>query len=160
MCCSLFATKQAVSRIGLGACVFVALISLVSAAAQDDAAKKDLKRLQGTWTMQALEVNGLNVAANSIQEAVLTIKDDRYELKLKDKVINTFTIALDTSKDPKELDMLLLEGANKNQVHKAIYKIDNDLFVFCRGLNPDQARPNQFATWPDTGYFVVTWKKQ
>ena len=24
----------------------------------------------------------------------------------------------------------------------------------------EQERPNQFATWPDTNYFVVTWKKQ
>jgi hypothetical protein len=45
-------------------------------------------------------------------------------------------------------------------VYKGIYVFENGVFKMCRGANPDQRRPNQFATWPDTGYFVVTWKKK
>jgi hypothetical protein len=45
-------------------------------------------------------------------------------------------------------------------VIKGIYKIEKDTFQLCRGLTPEQERPQQFATWPNTSYFVVTWKKQ
>jgi uncharacterized protein (TIGR03067 family) len=145
--------------------VLAALALLIAGATQDDAAKKDaakkdLGRLQGVWIMHAMEVNGMNVAPERLQSAVLTVKGDRYEVRVKDKVTNTFTLSLHPAKDPKELDMTALEGANKDKVHRAIYKIEQDTFTFCRGLAPDQERPNQFATWPETNYFVVTWKRK
>jgi uncharacterized protein (TIGR03067 family) len=133
---------------------------LLIGAAQNDAAKKELELLQGTWTIHAMEVNGADVPAAKLESAVLTVKGDHYQVKVKDKVTNTFVLTLDPGKSPKEIDMLALEGGNKDKVHKAIYKIENGMFTFCRGLNAEQDRPNQFATWPDTNYFVVTWKKQ
>jgi hypothetical protein len=51
---------------------------------QDDAAKKDLKLLQGTWIIAGLEVNGALVPANKLEGTVLTIKNDRYIVKVKD----------------------------------------------------------------------------
>ena len=148
------------SRFPVGVCVALALFSFSAALAQDDAAKKDLERLQGTWIMHALEVNGIDVPADKLQSALLTVKGDRYEVKVKDRTTNVFELRLDPAKDPKEMDMTALEGANKDKVHKAIYKIENGLFVFCRGLNPEQERPKEFATWPDTNIFVVKWKKK
>ncbi len=128
--------------------------------AQDDAAKKDLKLLQGTWVMAALEVNGTDVPANKLEGTVLTIKDDRYVVKVKDKLVTTAIIVLDAKKDPKELNMTPQDGDKKDKLQKAIYKIEGDTFKLARGLNPEQERPRQFATWPDTNYFVVTWKKK
>jgi uncharacterized protein (TIGR03067 family) len=140
---------------------FSFLLALAGVAvAQDDAAKKDLKLLQGTWMMAGLEVNGMDVPANKLEGTVLTIKDDRYIIKIKDKLINEAVIELDPGKSPKELNMTPQEGSNKDKLHKAIYKIEGDTFKMARGLNPDQERPNQFATWPGTNYFVVTWKKK
>jgi uncharacterized protein (TIGR03067 family) len=129
-------------------------------AAQDDAAQKDLKALQGTWVMAALEVNGMEISADRLEGAVLTIKDNVYIVKIKDKLINEALLELDPKKDPKELNMTPQEGANKDKVHKAIYKIEGATFKMARGLNPEQERPREFATWPDTNYFVVTWKKK
>src|SRR5438132_14272512 len=136
----------------------VALVATMSA--QDDAAKNDLKLLQGTWVMAGLEVNGMDVPATKLEGTVLTIKDDRYIVKIKDKVINEAIIEIDPGKNPKELNMTPQEGSNKDKLHKAIYKIEGDTFKMARGLNPDQDRPNQFATWPGTNYFVVTWKRK
>jgi len=141
-------------------CLGMVALLAGSVVAQDDAAKKDLKLLQGTWVMAGLEVNGADVPANKLEGTVLTIKDDRYIIKIKDKVINEAIIELDPAKSPKELNMTPHEGSNKDKLHKAIYKIEGDTFKMARGLNPDQERPNQFATWPGTNYFVVTWKKQ
>jgi uncharacterized protein (TIGR03067 family) len=123
-------------------------------------AKKDLERMQGTWTMQALEVNGKDVAAEKLQDTILIIKGDEYRTKVKDKEPLGFRLKLDPSKDPKAVDMIQIQPDGVEKVIKGIYTFENDTFKVCRGLTPEQERPNQFATWPDTSYFVVTWKKR
>jgi uncharacterized protein (TIGR03067 family) len=126
----------------------------------EEKAKKDLGRMQGSWTMQALEINGKDVPIDKLQGTVLTIKGEEYRTKIKDKELFGFRIKLDPSKDPKALDMIQKQPDGSEQVIKGIYVFENDVFKMCRGLKAEQERPNQFATWPDTGYFVVTWKKQ
>lgn len=130
--------------------------------AQTDAtepAKMDLKRLQGAWVMAALEVDGKDVGVDKVQGTTLTIKGERYDVKVKEKV-HGCTIRLDPKKDPPAIDMIFTEPGGAEKVHRGIYKIDGDTFRICRGLGADQERPGQLATWPNTGYFVVTWKKQ
>ncbi len=124
-----------------------------------EAAKKDLQRLQGTWVMAALEVDGKDVGVAKVEGTTLTIKGEQYGVKVKDKV-HRCTIRLDPKKDPPAIDMIFTEPGGGEKVHKGIYKIDGDTFRICRGLGADQERPGQLATWPNTGYFVVTWKKQ
>jgi uncharacterized protein (TIGR03067 family) len=132
---------------------------LVGSALQDDADKIDLKQLQGKWTLAALEVNGKDVPVQRLDGTKLTIKGNDYTIELKNKTVIVCKLKLDPSTDPKHLDMTFLEGENKDKVHKAIYRIDGDKFQLCRGLTPDKERPNQFATWPDTNYFLATWKR-
>ena len=123
-------------------------------------AAKDLKKLQGDWIIAAMEVNGADVAPARLAGTVLSIKDDRYIVKRKDDT-TTCKITLDPAKDPKEIDMLFLDGANKDRTLQGIYKIvDAENFQMVRGLAPEQDRPRDFATWPDTNYFVVTWKRK
>jgi uncharacterized protein (TIGR03067 family) len=136
----------------------LACLLLAQSDAQD-AAKKDLERLQGTWVMAALEVDGKEVGVEKIQGATLTIKGDRYSVKAKDKV-NGCVIRLDPKKDPPAIDMIFTQPGAGDKTHKGIYKIEGDTFRICRGLGAEQERPGQLATWPNTGYFVVTWKKQ
>ncbi len=137
----------------------VFLLSIRANASQDNAAEKDLKLLQGNWTMAALEVNGAEVPPNKLEGTVLTVKDNQYIIKVKDKLTTTALLELDPVKTPKELNMTPQDGPNKDKLHKGIYKIEGDTFKMARGLNPDQERPSQFATWPGTNYFVVTWKR-
>jgi len=125
----------------------------------DDAAKKDLEKVQGTWTMAALEVDGKPVPEEKLKSSMLTIKGDKYIIKIKDETHETI-IKLDPTKKPKEIDMTFTEGANKDKVLKGIYELDGDKFKICRALLPDKDRPTEFGTWPDTGVFLVTWKRQ
>jgi uncharacterized protein (TIGR03067 family) len=125
----------------------------------DDAAKKELEKLQGTWTMAALEVDGKPVPEEKLKSSALTIKGDKYIIKVKDDTHETI-IKLEPTKKPKEIDMTFTEGANKDKVLKGIYELDGDMFKICRALLPDKDRPTEFGTWPDTGVFLVTWKRQ
>ena len=126
----------------------------------EEKAKKDLEKMQGTWTMQALEINGKDVPLQQLQDTVLIVKADEYRTKIKDKELFGFRIKLDPSKDPKEIDMIKKEPDGSEKTYKGIYVFENDVFKMCRAATSEQNRPNQFATWPDTGFFVVTWKKK
>jgi uncharacterized protein (TIGR03067 family) len=134
------------------------LLALALAQGGDEKNKKDLERLQGTWVMHALEINGK--AETKIQETLLTIKKDDYRTKVKSKEPPGFRVKLDASKEPKWMDMIQTQPDGSEKVYKGIYVFENDTFKLCRGIDPAQDRPGQFATWPDTGYFVVTWKKK
>ena len=142
-------------------CLFTSLLVLVFAQpAAEEQAKKDLERIQGTWIMQALEINGKDVPVDRLDGAVLIVKGDEYRTKIKDKELPGFRLKLDPSKDPKAVDMIKSMPGGGEEVIKGIYTFENDTLKICRGLTADQERPKQFATWPDTSYFVVTWKKQ
>ena len=126
--------------------------------AEEDKTKKDLERMQGVWVMHALEINGK--AVSKIQDTLLTIKKDQYTTTVKGKEQLGFRMKLDPSKEPKWMDMIQKQPDGAEKVIKGIYTFENDTLKICRGLEASQERPNQFATWPETNYFVVTWKKQ
>jgi uncharacterized protein (TIGR03067 family) len=131
---------------------------LLSQPEPSELAKKELKRLEGTWTMAALEVDGKDVGLDRIKDTILTVKGDKYQVKVRNET-NGCVIRLDPKKDPPEIDMIFTEPGGGDKVHKGIYKLDGDTFKICRGLNADQERPQQFGTWPNTNYFMVTWKR-
>jgi uncharacterized protein (TIGR03067 family) len=140
-------------------CVPLVCLALMQPAGEEKV-KKDLERMQGTWEMHALEINGKEVPAKQFDGTLLIVKGSEYKTKVKGKEIAGFQLKLDPSKNPKELDMIQKQPDGTEKVIKGIYTFENNHFKMCRGLDASQERPTQFATWPDTGYFVVTWKKQ
>jgi uncharacterized protein (TIGR03067 family) len=136
----------------------LAPLVLIAFGTGGDQGKKDLERMQGTWGMHALEINGMDIA--KIQDTFLIVAKDEYKTKVKGKEIPGFRIKLDPSKNPAWIDMYQTQSDGSEKLFKGIYKLENDTLKMCRGAQAEQERPTQFATWPDTGYFVVTWKKQ
>src|SRR3954447_16329794 len=102
----------------------------------DVKAKKDLAAMQGTWELQALEINGKMVAPEQLQSTLLVIKGDEYRTTIKDKSLFGFQMKLDPSQDPRAVDMIL-KKPDGDKVHKAIYLIEGDTLKFCRGLSPE-----------------------
>jgi len=139
--------------------VLAGLALLVAAEPTRDAAAVDLKKLQGTWIMAELEINGQQVPEEKRKDTILVIKDDKYIIKIKDKTYET-TFKLDPSKDPKEIDMFFPDGPNEPKVSKGIYRLDGDTFQLCRAQAPGEDRPRDFVTTADSGLFVVVWKRQ
>src|SRR5437899_501372 len=91
----------------------------------EDRAKKDLELMQGTWAIQALEVNGRDIPLQPLQDMVLTVKADEYRTRLKDKPLFEFRLRLDPTQDPRAVDMVLTQADGTEKVHKAIYVIEN-----------------------------------
>jgi uncharacterized protein (TIGR03067 family) len=145
----------------MGARVLMAIAAGLLLAAdkpRDDAVQKELKKLEGTWKMAALEIDGKPVPEEQFQDTILVIKGNQYIVKVKKKSYET-TFTIEPGKKPKQMDMTFKNGPNKDKVHKGIYSLEGDTFKLCRGQSPDVARPRDFGTWPDTGTFLVVWKR-
>jgi uncharacterized protein (TIGR03067 family) len=127
--------------------------------AKDKAIKADLEKLQGTYKMASLEVDGTSVPEDDLKSSTLTIKGDKYVVKVNDQTYETQVI-LDPQKKPKTIDMKFLDGDNKDKTALGIYKIEDDTFTMCRALNPGEARPEEFRTRANTNTFLVVWKKE
>ena len=142
----------------MGAVLLAVLASAVAAGPKD--AKKELDRLQGTWVMESLEIDGQVLPEDKIKGTTLVIKGDRYIVKVKDQSFET-TFKLDPAKKPKAIDMYFATSpAEAPKLAKGIYELDGDTLKLCRYQAPEKARPTQFGSWPDTGLFVVVWKRQ
>ncbi len=96
----------------------VPMTLLLAAQPDQDAGKKELKRLQGAWVMVGLEIDGKDVPANKIAQTTLTIKGDRYCTKVK-KTEHECTIRLDPTKKPAAIDMIFTKPGSARRRARA-----------------------------------------
>jgi len=125
----------------------------------EDPTKKRLEEIQGTWILTGLEADGKEALPAKLEGTTLVIKGDIYTVKTK-SATHQVRLKLDAAKSPWHMDMTFLDGANKDKTLEGIYELNKGALRIARGLLPEQARPEQFATWPNTNYFVMTWTKK
>jgi uncharacterized protein (TIGR03067 family) len=101
----------------------------------DEAAKKDLKLLQGTWNVVSAEMSGKKVTGSDILIEQIIFNGDKMTFKAKGKEILTIGISLDPSKKPKALDWVNFLQ-DKTQPLRSIYAIENDELRLCFPLLP------------------------
>ena len=138
--------------------VLTAGLLLTTGSLADDPVKNDRARLQGTWSIVSLEVNGKAEDVSKLQEARLRIEGERYSFKLGDMRLE-MTHKVDPGKKPKPLDLTVTEGPTKGKTYRAIYELTQDTLKICRHVEPDKERPTAFASRPDSGLMVIVWKR-
>jgi uncharacterized protein (TIGR03067 family) len=139
--------------------LFTALSVFCLTPRPDDAGKKDLEAMGGTWNLVAMEVEGKAVPNEKLVSARLTISGNTYTL-VSNKKQHDVELKLDPSKSPKEIDMTFLDGPNTDRVGTGIYEINGEKLKICRSLDPQDERPKDFKTEGKTSYFVMTWERQ
>jgi uncharacterized protein (TIGR03067 family) len=132
----------------------------------EDAAKKDLQSLQGTWAITGREVNGKKATKEEI--ALLTsevvIKDGKCTLWKDDKgagkkeIAWEATLKLDPTTKPKALDLTYTSGESKGKTEKAIYEVTGDTIKVCFSFEGGD-RPTEFAGKADGKAFLLTYKR-
>jgi RNA polymerase sigma-70 factor (ECF subfamily) len=152
------AVLLALGVLGLGGLAYRSHAADKPGASKEDAAKADLKKLQGTWTLVSLETGGKKVPEGQLQDVTFVVKDDKATLKHGDAPAHEGTLKVDPGKDPKEIDMTLGE-AGKGEVQKAIYKLEKDTLTICTAHSADE-RPSAFATKEGTKLAVMVFKKK
>jgi uncharacterized protein (TIGR03067 family) len=140
---------------------FVAAMILIAAEApKDDAVKKDLKKMEGTWMQIGETHEGITRTdkENKKAKVKLIIKGDKYSIFFGAKEAGKGTIRLDPSKKPKEIDMVLGGKDFKGQVMLGIYELKGNVLKVCNAF-PGKARPEEFSAKKGSKRFLFTYKR-
>ncbi|HWA99718.1 MAG TPA: TIGR03067 domain-containing protein [Pirellulales bacterium] len=131
-----------------------AICAVVARAA--DEAQTDVDRLQGAWEIKTLKVNGQDIDLELVREKLirdllLTFQFSNLVLEVgegAEKLEAPYT--LDTSTDPKRMDITLNEG----KMRAGIYRFDGEKLELCFGPDDSPQRPKTFEA-PDGEPFVL-----
>jgi uncharacterized protein (TIGR03067 family) len=125
------------------------LAGLVAVAAEDEATKKDLKAMQGTWKAQSMTQGGMEVPADKIVNHRLVIEGNKLMPKGSGKE-DPGTFTLDASKKPPTIDI----KHGTEEVVQGIYQLDGDTLKICL-TPPGGTRPEEFASRPGTKVMLI-----
>jgi uncharacterized protein (TIGR03067 family) len=142
------------------ALVVIVLLALAAVARpQDDAAKKDLKQMEGTWAVVLEEISGQKTPEESKKVDVkLTVKDGKYTVLFGDKQAATGTIKLDAGKTPRQIDAIAADGQFKDKAMPGIYEVKGDTMRVCFA-QPGKDRPTEFHTKEGSGHMLFSYKR-
>jgi uncharacterized protein (TIGR03067 family) len=138
--------------------IVAAGLLVVTAHAKDDDNAKELKKLEGTWTLASGEDDGKKLSDDAIKNSKLTIEGEKHTVKVGD---NTYkgTHKVDATKKPKTMDITDTDGPFKDKTVLAIYEVDGDTFKICYAA-PGKDRPKEFSAKEGTGYHSHVWKRE
>jgi uncharacterized protein (TIGR03067 family) len=120
--------------------------------------EKEVKKFQGTWTIESSKSGGKELPANELKGLIVTFEGDKHTVKKGDEVIQVGTQKLDPSKSPKTIDVTMTEGPNKGTVMLGIYEINGDTLKVC--FDPEgKKRPTEFKSAPGSENFVNVHKR-
>jgi uncharacterized protein (TIGR03067 family) len=133
------------------AVAMLTIACLVAAAAeQDDAAKLEMKKLQGAWKTVAVESEGQKIEPPAELASTVVIKGDTYTVtavtETGQKVVSELTFRVGHKKNPKEIDFTTAAGPDKGKRIKGIYQLKGDTLQVCFNPKKDGERPTAFTT--------------
>jgi uncharacterized protein (TIGR03067 family) len=114
----------------------------------------DLERLQGTWSIAKLEVEGQETPDAMLADASITIKGNRFTSTGMGAVYKG-TLMLDSSAHPSRLDMKFDTGPEKGNTNLGIYKLSGHTWKLCLATR-GTVRPSRFASTPGSGFALET----
>jgi uncharacterized protein (TIGR03067 family) len=121
--------------LGMGLVAAGLLMASSSVRGDDTAVEKDLKKLEGEWTIKS----------EGGSEITYKFKGDKLEVTAPSRSYK-MTVKLDPAAKPeKTLDFQIDEGPDdaKGKTSKAIYKFEgDDTFIFC--MRPEGERPDKY----------------
>jgi uncharacterized protein (TIGR03067 family) len=119
---------------------------------KEESLKKELKSLEGTWTVESLSFQG-KPDKGAGGEFVIT--EGKITIKKKDGTNETVSFKIDPSKKPKQMDFTPEEEKKNAAPGKAIYELDGDTLKICVG--PPDKRPEEIS---DKGQGLFTLKRK
>jgi uncharacterized protein (TIGR03067 family) len=123
------------------ALILVAAAAAVAADGKDDASKKDLQALQGTWKVEKMNRGG-EEAPKDVQKVLFVFDGNKATIDDGRPRKETATFTLDATKKPKTIDFTP-EG--KKETVQGIYEVDGDTLKLCFS-KPGTGRPKEMAS--------------
>lgn len=137
----------------------LALAGLVSARADEDAAKKEQKALQGTWKVVAAEQDGEPL--DRIVGGTMTVKDNNFHIKTAGGSELKGDLILDPAKSPKHVNLAHQDGPLKDKTWQGIYELKGDVLKICYAeADSEKERPTEFKTLKNSRLLFVELKRE
>lgn len=145
--------------------MFVSVLFFSAAsAAEPDAAKDDLRKLQGTWVVVHFVLNGRTVMEQDTSYTV-EIEGEKlsfgHEMRMgaeRKGTTQDFTLRLDPAKSPKQMDLVAHQGIFKDKTFPAIYEFEGEMLKLCR-THPGRERPADFSCKEGSQHWLLLMKK-
>jgi uncharacterized protein (TIGR03067 family) len=125
-----------------------ALALLLAADDPKGAAKKDLEKLQGTWTTVSLKYNGKDFNSEGKGKLRFGFKGDQATVEASDEIKREYAkvnFKLEPGTKPCCVDMTIAAGTQKDAVIEGIYELKGDEFKLCAKVFGKE-RPAEFAS--------------
>lgn len=143
----------------LFSCLFTCFLLSAALRAGDDAAKADLKLLQGTWKVVEAFDKGERVPDEGIKNMEIVFEGSKILVRERGKVQDRMTVHIDAGKKPKTMDLTHTEGPDKDKTDHAIYLLEGDSLKICVNEKSGEARPTEFVSKPGTTHSLIVLKR-
>ncbi|MFO1045332.1 MAG: TIGR03067 domain-containing protein [Planctomycetaceae bacterium] len=126
--------------------------------ADDEAVKKDRKRIEGTWKVVSFTING-NASTGDIGKIIVVNgADGSWNLTVNDQELGQGATTINPSKKPKEIDITPTTGDDKGKVYPGIYEVADDTRKLCFAPT-GKPRPTEFTSVAGTDHVLVMFER-
>lgn len=121
-------------------------------------AKTELDKLQGKWSVTAMERGEKSAPKEIIDKIVVTFVGDKMTLGRTQAGAKSreYTIKLDPTKDPKAIDLVPSDGDSKGKTVAGIYRFDGNDLKICMPNTDSQDRPKEFKSVKDSDLILMS----
>jgi uncharacterized protein (TIGR03067 family) len=132
--------------------------------ANEPPARGDLEKLSGTWLTVSVVSDGKTVVDEKTPSkegptTKLVYDGDKWMVKVGDKIVASGIIKVDSTKSPKEIDVLDESGKKNDKTKLAIYELDRDTFKYC--IAPaGKPRPTEFTSKEGSGNTLIVSQRE
>jgi uncharacterized protein (TIGR03067 family) len=125
----------------------------------DDVAKKELKRHQGTWVATSSTFDGQKAPEDVVRSIKRIVTDDHVVWDRNGKRFAGTNVVLDPTTEPKSIDAIPDGGRNRGERILGIYKLDQDALTICMAA-AGQPRPGEFKAEKGSGWTLQTFTRE
>jgi len=123
----------------------------------EDTTKTDVAAWQGKWQAISMETDGKQSPADDLKKISLSVQGTDYTFRNGDfQEHGTYRFLPNT--DPRQLDIVVGDGADKGKVYLVIYRVEGDRLTICLRSDNKQ-RPTQFTGKAGSGQVLEVWQR-
>ena len=114
--------------------------------------------LEGVWTVIESIDKGTRDPEDKIKNSEISFEGNLIFVREGDKVSAHTSFQIDSTKQPKTIDMTYNDGPHVGKVDYGIYALEGNVLKICMNEQSGGERPKKFASPPGTTFSLLTLK--